>query len=69
MAFMKVFKTNSLTVVNESQEACGFDTVRRQIMKREMNFLVKICKNINSIGDNVATIYVVDELEILKRFM
>ena len=38
MAFMKVFKTNSVIVVNECQEAFGFDTVRRQIMKREINF-------------------------------
>ena len=28
MAFMKVFKTNSVTVVNECQEAFDFDTVR-----------------------------------------
>ena len=41
-AFMKVF--HSVTVVNECQEAFGFDTVRRQIIKRKINFLVKICK-------------------------
>ena len=34
--FMKVFKTNS--VVNECQEAFGFDTVRRQIIKRKIIF-------------------------------
>ena len=56
MAFMKVFKTNSVTVVNESQEAFDFDTVRRQIIKRKINFLFKMCKNINSIGSAVATI-------------
>ena len=66
---MKVFKTNSVTVVNECHEAVGFDTVRRQIIKRKINFLVKICKNINSIGAAVAIKYVVDELEILKRLM
>ena len=49
MAFMKVFKTNSVTVVNECQEAFGFDTVRRQIIKRKINFVVKKCKNINSL--------------------
>ena len=38
IAFMNVFKTNSVTVVNECQEAFGFDTVRRQIMKRKINF-------------------------------
>ena len=69
MAFMKVFKTNSVTVVNECQEACGLDTVRRQIIKRNINFLVKMCKNINSIGFAVAIKYAVDELEILKRLM
>ena len=68
IAFMKVFKTNSVTVVNECQEAFGFDTVRRQIIKRKINFLVKICKNINSIA-TVATKYAVDELEFLKRLM
>ena len=68
MAFMKVFKTNCVTVVNECQEAFGFDTVRRQIIKRNINFLVKICKNINSIA-TVATKYAVDEWEILKRLM
>ena len=47
MAFMKLFKTNSVTVVNECQEDFGFDTVRRQITKRKINFLVKICKIIN----------------------
>ena len=47
IAFMKVFKTNSVTVVSECQEAFSFDTVRRQIIKRKINFLVKICKNIN----------------------
>ena len=69
MTFMKVFKTNSVTVVNECQEAFGCDTVRRQISKRKINFLVKMCKNINSIGSAVATKYAVDELEILKRLM
>ena len=44
MAFMKVFKTNSVTVVNECQQAFDFDTVRRQIMKRKINYLVKIDK-------------------------
>ena len=67
MAFMNVFKTNSVTVVNECQEAFDFDTVRRQINKRNINFLVKMCKNNNSIGSTVATKYAVDELEILKR--
>ena len=43
MAFMKVFKTNSVTVVNECQEAVGFDTVRRQIIKRKITFLVQMC--------------------------
>ena len=66
---MKVFKTNSETVVDECQEAFGFDTARRQIIKRKINFLVKICKNINSIGATVATKHAVDELEILKRLM
>ena len=69
MAFTKVFKTNSVTVVNECQEAFGFDTVRRQIMKRKINCLVKICKNINSIADAVAIKYAIDELEKLKRLM
>ena len=68
MAFMKVFKTNSVIVVNECQEAFGFDTVRRQIIKRKINCLVKMCKNINSMGA-VATKYAVDKLEILKRLM
>ena len=68
MAFMKVFKTNSVTVVNECQEAFGFDTARRQIIKHKINFLVKTCKNINSIA-TVATKYAVDELEILKRLI
>ena len=54
MAFMKVFKTNSVTVVNEFQEAFGFDTVRRQIIKSIINFLVQMCKNINSIGATIA---------------
>ena len=69
MVFMMVFKTNSVTVVNECQEAFGFDTARRQIIKRKINFLVKMCKNINSIGATVATKYAVDELEFLKRLM
>ena len=69
MAFMKVFKTNSVTVVNERQEAFGFDNVREQIMKRKINCLVKICKTINSIGAAVAIKYAVDELERLKRLM
>ena len=69
MAFMKVFKTNSVTVVNECQEAFGFDTLRRQIIQRKINVLVKMCQNINSIGDTVAIKYTVDELEILKRLM
>ena len=53
--------TMTVTVVNECQEAFGFDTVRRQIMKRNINFLVKISKNINSVGAAVATKYTVDE--------
>ena len=61
MVFMKVFKDNFVTVVNECQEAFSFDTVRRHIIKRNINCLVKMCKNINSIA--------VDELEILKRLM
>ena len=44
MAFMKVFKTNYVTVVNECQEAYGFDTVHREIIKRKIIFLVKMCK-------------------------
>ena len=68
MAFMKVFKTNTVTVVNECQEAFGFDTVRHQNIKRKINFLVKMCKNINLIA-TVATKYAVDELEIVKRLM
>ena len=68
IAFMTVFKTNSVTVVNECQEAFCFDTVRRQIIKRKINFLVKICKNINSIA-TVSTKYAVDALEFLKRLM
>ena len=67
-AFMEVFKTNSVTVVNECQDAFGFNTVRRQINKRKIYFLAKMCKNINSIA-TVATKYAVDELEILKRLM
>ena len=69
MTFMKVFKTNSVTVVNECQEAFGFDTVRRQIIKRKISFLVEMCKTFNSIGSTVATKYAVDELEILQRLM
>ena len=69
MAFMKIFKTNSVTVINECQEAFGFDTVRRQIIKRTINFVVKMCKNINAIGSAVATKYAFDELEFLKRLM
>ena len=69
MPFMKVFKTNSVTVVNECQEAFGLDTVRRQIMRRKIDILVKICKNINSIAAAAAVKYAVDELEILKRLM
>ena len=65
MAFIKVFKTNSVTVDNECQDAFGFDTVRLQIIKRKINFLVKMCKNMNSIA-TVATKYAVAELEILK---
>ena len=57
MAFMEVFITNSVTVVNECQEAFGFDTVRRQIMKPKINFLVKLCKSINSIAAVVAMKY------------
>ena len=53
MAFMKVFKTNSVTVVNECQDAFGFDIVRRQNIKRKINFLVKMCKNINSLRQNM----------------
>ena len=40
MAFMKVFKTNSVTVVNECQETFGFNTVRRQIITRKITLLV-----------------------------
>ena len=65
MAFMKVFKTNSVTVVNET---FAFDTVRRQIIQLKIKFLVEMCKNINSIA-TVATKYAVDELEIIKRLM
>ena len=67
MAFMKVYKSNSVTVVNECQDAFGFDTVCRQIIKRKINFLVKM-GNINSIA-TVATKYAVDDLDILKRLM
>ena len=67
MHFMKVFKTNCVTMVNECQETFGFDTVRRQIIKRKINSLVKMCKNINSIAATVAIKYAADELEILKR--
>ena len=38
MAFMKVFKINSVTVINECQDTFGFDTVHRQIMKRKIIF-------------------------------
>ena len=68
MAFMKVIKTKSVTVINECQDAFGFDTVRRQIIKRKINCLIKMCKNMNSIA-TVATKYAVDELEFLKRLM
>ena len=46
MAFMKIFKTNSVTVVNECQEAFGFDTVRLQIIKRKLNCLLKCVKTL-----------------------
>ena len=67
MAFTKVFKTNSVTVVNECQAA----TVRRQIIKRKnyYYFVVKMCKNNNSVGAAVAVKYIVDEFEILKRLL
>ena len=49
MTFMKVFNTNSVTVVNEYPEAFGFDTIRRQIIiKRKIILLVKMCKNNNN---------------------
>ena len=66
---MKVFKTISVTVVNDCQQASGFETVRRQIIKRKINFLVKMCKNNNSVGAAVALKHAVDELEILKRLL
>ena len=69
VAFMKIFKTNSVTVANECQEAFDFDTVRRQIIKRKLNCLVKMCENNNSVGAAVAVKYGVDELELLKRLM
>ena len=69
MAFMKIFKTNSVTVANECQEAFGFDTVRRQIIKRNINFLAKMCNNNYPVGATVALKYAVDELEILKRLL
>ena len=56
-------------MVNECKEAFDFDIVRWQIMKRKINFLVKICKNINSITAAVAVKYAVVELETLKRLM
>ena len=34
-----------------------------KIMKRKINFLVKMCKNINSIAATVAIKYAVDELD------
>ena len=33
---MKIFKTNSMTVVNECQEAFNCDTVRRQRIKSKI---------------------------------
>ena len=46
LAFTKVFKTNSVTLVNECQLAFGFESDRRQIIKREIIiFLVKKCKS------------------------
>ena len=65
----RLLNRNSVTVVNECQEAFGFDTVLRQIMKRKIMFLVKICNKNNSIGAAVAIKYAVDDLEILKRLM
>ena len=59
MAFMKVFKANSVTVLNECQEA----------LVSKVNFLVKMCKNNNSFGATVAVKYDVDEIEILKRLL
>ena len=38
-------------------------------MKRKINYLVKIYKNINWIAAAVAITYAVDELEILKRLI
>ena len=69
MAFMKVFQTKSVTVVNECREAFGFDTVRRQLIKCKINCLVKMCKNNNSVGATVEVKYSGDELDILKRLM
>ena len=54
MAFMTIFKTNYVTVVNAYQEAFGFDSVRRQIIKRKINLLVTMCKNNNIVGATVA---------------
>ena len=49
MAFMKIFETNSVTMVNECQEVFGFDTVHRQIMKQKINYLVKYIKTITQL--------------------
>ena len=63
IAFMKVFKINVISVVDKCQQVFGFDTLRRQIIKRKINFLVKLCKTNNSVGATVAT----DELILLKQ--
>ena len=58
VAFMKIFNTNPIDTVRYCQSAFGFKSVREQVLRCKVNFLVKLsrCKNslCSSLPDNRA---------------
>ena len=42
MAFMNIFNTNSIDIVSYCQSAFGFHSVHEQVLRRKINFLLKL---------------------------
>ena len=54
--FMKVFKTNSVSIVKECQTMFRFRQISEVILHRKRNFLLKYCKTVNTVCENFSDI-------------
>ena len=50
--FMKVFKTNSVSIVKECQIMFRFRQISEVILYRKRKFLLKYCETVNNVCEN-----------------